>query len=57
MVLFQPEWMSSKIEVADRRNPSNFPFAVWVTVALIALAVLSIVSGAPTVDPAIFASP
>jgi hypothetical protein len=60
MVFFSSDWGASKFQVIPRhdgRDSSDLAFVVWGTVVLAGLAVLSIVLGVATVDPAIFAAP
>ncbi len=59
MVLYQPEWVPSKIPstpVRDRRRASNVSFLVWATVVLVALAAISVAFGVAPVDAPFFAA-
>jgi hypothetical protein len=55
MSLFSSTAQSPRIRLNDRRVSPDIAFAVWMSVALIGLAILSVASGvAPITDPETF---
>jgi hypothetical protein len=54
MALFSSKAQSRRIRFDDRRVSPDISFAVWTSIALIGLAILSVASGvAPIADPEI----